>query len=313
MRPLRLILPLLLGAAIAILYLSWGSPSPIILWQVRVPRMLLTLLTGMVLGGVGSVYQLMLANPLAEPYILGISSGSALGSILLGVMGLGLMMPLGGFAGAMLTMVLVWGLAGHGGSFEKGRLLIGGVIAGMFFASGISLLMYLFHEDTIIILGTLMGNLGRIFSINEWRVFLGLALACAAILYWLYRQSTTLDIVSSGDVFAGSVGIDVVALRKRVFVLSSILIGIVVSYAGIIGFVGLVVPHVARFYMGSSQKRVYPFSMFLGAFFLLGCDLLAQHLTVLELPVGVITAAIGCPFFMWLMLRNGKSARSASF
>jgi iron complex transport system permease protein len=99
MRPLRLILPLLLGAAIAILYLSWGSPSPIILWQVRVPRMLLTLLTGMVLGGVGSVYQLMLANPLAEPYILGISSGSALGSILLGVMGLGLMMPLGGFAG----------------------------------------------------------------------------------------------------------------------------------------------------------------------------------------------------------------------
>lgn len=156
----------------------------------------------------------------------------------------------------------------------------------MFFASGISLLMYLFHEDTIIILGTLMGNLGRIFSINEWRVFLGLALACAAILYWLYRQSTTLDIVSSGDVFAGSVGIDVAALRKRVFVLSSILIGIVVSYAGIIGFVGLVVPHVARFYMGSGQKRVYPFSMFLGAFFLLGCDLLAQHLTVLELPVG---------------------------
>jgi len=267
----------------------------------------------MVLGGVGSVYQLMLANPLAEPYILGISSGSALGSILLGVLGLGLLMPLGGFAGAMLTMVLVWGLAGKGGHFEKGRLLIGGVIAGMFFASGISLLMYLFHEDTVIIMGTLMGNLGRIFSINEWRVFLGLVLICLAILYWLYRQSTTLDIVSGGDVYAGSVGIEVSVLRKRVFVLSSILIGIVVSYAGIIGFVGLIVPHVARHFMGSNQKRVYPLSLFLGALFLLACDLAAQHLTVLELPVGVITAAIGCPFFMGLMLRGGKSAKSASF
>ncbi|HNQ44509.1 MAG TPA: iron ABC transporter permease [Candidatus Cloacimonadota bacterium] len=313
MKPARLIGLLLMGAGISGLYLFWGEPSALILWQVRLPRMLLTLLTGMVLGGVGSVYQLMLANPLAEPYILGISSGSAFGSILMGVLELSLLMPLGGFAGAMLTMVLVWGLAGKGGSFEKGRLLIGGVIAGMFFASGISLLMYLFHEDTIIILGTLMGNLGRIFSFGEWRVFLGLSVIGVAILYWLYRQSTTLDLVSSGDIYAGSVGIDVAVLRKRVFVLSSILIGIVVSYAGIIGFVGLIVPHVARYYMGSSQKRVYPLSLFMGAFFLLACDLLSQHITVLELPVGVITAAIGCPFFMWLMLRGGKSARGTSF
>jgi len=313
MKPLRLVPLFLLGAAIAALYLAWGNPSGIILWQVRLPRMLLTLLTGMVLGGVGSVYQLMLANPLAEPYILGISSGSAFGSILLGVLGFSILMPLGGFAGAMLTMLLVWGLAGRRGNFEKGRLLIGGVIAGMFFASGISLLMYLFHEDTVIILGTLMGNLGRVFSFGEWRAFLVLASISLGILYWLYRQSTTLDIVSSGDIFAGSVGLDITALRKRVFVLSSVLIGIVVSYAGIIGFVGLIVPHVARHYLGASQKRVYPLSLWLGAFFLLLCDLVAQRLTVLELPVGVITAVIGCPFFMWLMLRGNKTSKASSF
>lgn len=313
MKPVRLIILLLLAAGITTAYLAWGNPSPNILWQVRLPRMLLTLLTGMVLGAVGSVYQLMLANPLAEPYILGISSGSAFGAILMGVLGLSVLMPLGGFAGAMLTMLLVWSLAGRKGSFEKGRLLIGGVIAGMFFAAGISLLMYLYHEDTVIILGTLMGNLGRVFSLGEWKVFLGLGLVSVAILAWLYRQSITLDIVSSGDVFAGSVGVDVDALRKRIFVLSSILIGIVVSYAGIIGFVGLIVPHVARYFLGSVQKRVYPLAVFLGACFLLLCDLAAQRLTVLELPVGVITAAIGCPFFMWLMLRGGKSARVTAF
>lgn len=313
MKPVRLVLLAILAAGITALYLGWGDPSPNILWQVRLPRLLLTLLTGMVLGGVGSVYQLMLANPLAEPYILGISSGSAFGSILVGVLGLSILMPLGGFAGAMLTMLLVWSLAGRRGHFERGRLLIGGVIAGMFFASGISLLMYLFHEDTIIIMGTLMGNLGRVFSFGEWRAFLALALLSVGILYWLYRQSTTLDVVSSGDVFAGSVGVDVNLLRKRVFVLSSVLIGIVVSYAGIIGFVGLIVPHVARHFTGSVQKRVYPLAMFLGGFFLLLCDLIAQHVTVLELPVGVITAAIGCPFFMFLMLKGDRTGISSAF
>lgn len=302
MKPFHLILLILAGLAIIALYLTWGLPSQFILLQVRIPRMLLTLLAGITLGAVGSVYQLMLANPLAEPYILGISSGSAFGSILLGVLGFTLLMPLGGFAGAMLTMLLVWNLAGRKSHFDKGRLLIGGVIAGMFFASGISLLMYLFHEDTVIILGTLMGNLGHIFSQREWQVFLILAVFCLIILYWLYRQSITLDIVSSGDIFAGSVGIDVKALRQRIFVLSSILIGIIVSYAGIIGFVGLIVPHVARYFMGAAQKKVYPLAACLGGVFLLFCDLIASHITVLELPVGVITSAIGCPFFIILLL-----------
>ena len=304
MKTLRLILLVVAAIAIGIIYLTWGSPSHLILTQVRLPRLLLTVLTGTILGGVGSVYQLMLSNPLAEPYILGISSGSAFGSILMGVLGLSLLMPLGGFVGAMLTMFIVWGLAGRKGSFDRSRLLIGGVITGMFFGAGISLLMYLFLKDTVVILGTLMGNLGHIFSVTEYRIFLGLGALSLVLLFWLYSQSSTLDIMSGSDLYAGSVGIKVSKLRKRVFVLSSVLIGITVAFAGIIGFVGLIVPHIARFYVGPSQKKVYPLSLFIGAFFLLACDFIAQNITLLELPVGVITSAIGCPFFMWLMLKK---------
>ena len=158
------ILLLLLGVVIAAFYLFSGGADPNIVLQLRLPRLILTLFTGMALAGIGSVYQLMLANPLAEPYILGISSGSAFGSILFGVLGLTLLMPVGGFIGAVATLLLVWRLARKRGSFDRSRLLIAGVIAGMFFAAGISLVMYLFQKDTMIILGVLMGNLGHVFT-----------------------------------------------------------------------------------------------------------------------------------------------------
>ncbi len=258
----------------------------------------------MALAGIGSVYQLMLANPLAEPYILGISSGSAFGAVLFGVLGLSLLMPLGAFIGAGLTLLAVWRLAQKRGSFDRSRLLIAGVIAGMFFAAGISLVMYLFQKDTMVILGTLMGNLGRVFTHGEWRVFTGLLALSLAVLIRLYFRSTALDIMSGGDVYAGSVGIDVARVRREIFVLSSLLIGITVAYAGIIGFVGLIIPHVVRFFVPSGQKRVYLYSLAAGGVFLTLCDLIARNIAAIELPVGVVTAAVGCPFFVWLMLRK---------
>ncbi len=295
---------LLISLGIITLYLCLGNPGSNIILQVRVPRLLLTLFTGMTLAGIGSVYQLMLANPLAEPYILGISSGSAFGSILLGISGYVLLMPLGGFIGAGLTMLLVWSLAHQNGRFDRSRLLIAGVIAGMFFASGISLLMYLHLKDTAIILGTLMGNLGRIFSQGEWTAFLILSGFSLLIMSWLYFQSTAIDILSSGDLFAGSLGINVPHLRRNIFIATSIVIGISVSYAGIIGFVGLIIPHVIRFFVPSGQKKIYLLSLWTGAVFLLACDMAAKHLLAIELPVGVITAVLGCPFFMWLLIRK---------
>ncbi|MBW6514800.1 MAG: iron ABC transporter permease [Candidatus Syntrophosphaera sp.] len=306
MKPVKLfpLLLILLGLLVIGTALFSGTSDHNIIWQLRLPRVLLTLIAGISLAGIGSVYQMMLANPLAEPYILGISSGSAFGSILFGVLGLTLLMPLGGFIGAGVTLLVVWKLAQKKGSFDRSRLLISGVIAGMFFAAGISLIMYLFQKDTMIILGTLMGNLGRVFTHAEWRVFLGLTVVSAAILLRLYFRSTALDIMSGGDVYAGSVGINVSRVRKEIFILTSVLIGITVSYAGIIGFVGLIIPHVVRFFIPSGQKRVYLYSLATGGIFLLACDLIAKNIAAIELPVGVVTAAIGCPFFMWLMLKK---------
>lgn len=306
MKPNRLFAILLALAALLVVsaYLFWGGADANIVLQLRLPRLVLTIFTGMILAGIGSVYQLMLANPLAEPYILGISSGSAFGSILMGVLGFTLLMPLGGFIGAFATLFLVWRLAQREGSFDHSRLLIAGVIAGMFFAAGISLIMYLFQKDTMIILGTLMGNLGHVFTRSEWVFFLVLAGLSLVVLAWLFFRSTALDIMSGGDVYAGSVGIDVVRTRKEIFLLSSLLIGISVSYAGIIGFVGLIIPHIVRFFIPSGQKRVYLWSLAAGGVFLLFCDLIAKNIAAIELPVGVITAAVGCPFFIWLMLKK---------
>jgi len=297
---------LCVGSSIIALYLFLGYPDMNIVAQVRIPRLILTLFTGMTLAGIGSIYQLMLANPLAEPYILGISGGSAFGAILFGISGAIALMPLGGFLGAGLTLIIVWTLAQKQGKFDRTRLLISGVIAGMFFGSAISLVMYLDHQDSLLILGTLMGNLGRIFGRTEWYLFLGLAAASLYLLYILYRRSVTLEVISGGDHYASSVGIDVARTRREIFIITSILIGVVVSYAGIIGFVGLIIPHIVRFFVPSGQKRIFLLSMWTGAIFLLFSDLLAKNLTTIELPVGVITAAIGCPFFMWLLLSKTK-------
>ncbi|HPQ30301.1 MAG TPA: iron ABC transporter permease [Candidatus Syntrophosphaera thermopropionivorans] len=295
---------ILIFLAIAALYLFIGNVSKEIVIQVRLPRMILTIFTGMTLAGIGSVYQLMLVNPLAEPYILGISSGSAFGAILFGVLGLTLLMPVGGFIGAALTLIIVWRLAQKKGSFDRSRLLIAGVIVGMFFSAGISLIMYLFQKDTMIILGTLMGNLGHIFTQSEWYFFLFLLVVSIVILGRLYFRSTALDIMSGGDIYAGSVGIDVQKVRKELFLLTSVLVGITVSYAGIIGFVGLIIPHIVRFFIPSGQRKIFLYSLITGGIFLLCCDLIAKNITVIELPVGVITSALGCPFFIWLLLKK---------
>ncbi len=287
-----------------VLYLFSGNPGQNIILNVRLPRLVLTIVTGMSLAAVGSVYQLMLGNPLADPYILGVSSGSALGSIIFASLGLIILMPLGGFIGALLTMVLVWRLALKDGVFDKGRLIIAGVVAGLFFSSGISLLMYLGREDTVLILSTLMGNLGRIFSHLEYRVFLGLSLLVGILIIWLYLQSRALDIMSTSDNYAQSVGIGVQTLRKKIFWISSLIIGIVVSFAGIIGFVGLITPHIMRMLGFNKQSEIFPGSMLFGAGFLLMSDFLAKNIGVIELPVGVITAAVGCPFFAYLLVRK---------
>jgi iron complex transport system permease protein len=270
--------------------------------QIRFPRFLLTILTGFVLGGVGFTFQILLNNPLAEPYILGISSGAALGSIVAMLFGWLVLAPVLGFLGAFLTMFLVWRLANLGNYFTSTKLLLSGIIVSMFFSAFISLLMYLNQRDIGNIINILMGNLGRIFSHSEYKIFIGIFLGCLTLMIYLFGKSSQLQIITTGDEVATSLGINVQTLRRKIFIVSSILTGIVVSYAGIIGFVGLIVPHLTR--LLGVKKHSLIVSSFFGSGFLLICDLLAMHIAVIEVPVGVITAFIGCPFFILLMMKN---------
>ncbi|MBC8384586.1 MAG: iron ABC transporter permease [Candidatus Cloacimonetes bacterium] len=286
------------------LYLFYQTSSLHIVYSVRVPRLLLTFLTGFVLAGVGFTFQVMLNNHLAEPYILGISSGAAFGSILAGVTGYFLLMPLFGFAGAILTMILVWYLAHLGGFFSKTKLLLSGIIIGMFFSALISLIMYFNQQDIGNIINVLMGNLGRIFSNDEWRIFLIVFGISIGLMIYLFSLSHKLNVLTTGDLVAGSLGIDVKRLRRRIFVISSLLTGITVAYAGIIGFIGLIVPHIIRMIQGGNTKFSLLISAFAGAVLLILCDFIAMNIAVIEIPVGIITAFLGCPFFIFIMARS---------
>jgi iron complex transport system permease protein len=296
----------LIFIGIVSLYSLYGFSDQFIFLNVRLPRLLLTIMVGMILSGVGSNFQILLNNPLAEPYILGVSSGAALAGIIAGLLGMSFLAPLFGFTGAIVSILIVWSLSRIGGHIDKVKLLFSGFIYGMFTSSIISFLMYINQKDVGTILPVLMGNLAHIFTHAEWIAFLiSFCLAIIALIY-LSFQSGALNIMASSEDAAQSLGVDVKKLRRNIFIIGSLLTGLAVAYAGIIGFIGLIIPHFVRMIVGADQKKVYPYSLFYGASFLLICDLLASHITVIELPVGIITSFIGCPVFLYLLLLKKK-------
>lgn len=292
---------LIIIAATAYIYMTYDLSSDYVLQQIRFPRFMLTLLTGMVLGSIGYCFQLLLNNPLAEPYILGVSSGAALFSILAGSLGFYLLMPVAGFAGALITMLIVYWLARQGGGFNLTRLLLAGIIIGMFISAIISLVMYLNQDDIGNIINVLMGNLGHIFSQQEWNIFLIVFTIVIILLIYLFLQGRKLLIISTGDLTAVSLGIDVNSFRKRIFVICSLLTGVTVAFSGIIGFVGLIIPHLVRLIWKGNKPESMFYAGIFGAVFLLWCDFIAMHIAIIELPVGIVTAFIGCPLFIYLL------------
>jgi iron complex transport system permease protein len=300
----KILLLIVISLAMVWLYLRFRVADSFILWNIRFPRLLLTLVTGFVLAEVGAVFQVMLNNPLADPYILGTSSGAALGGSIAAVLGVWYLVPILGFAGALGAMVLVWTLAHLGGGFDPAKLLLSGVIVGMLAGAGISLLMYLHHEDLAVIIGMLMGNLGTVFSRAEWLAFLIGTVLVAGVSVVLFLHVHALNLLTGGELSARSLGVEVYPLRRRMFVLCSLLIGFVVAFAGVIAFVGLIVPHIARRLFGLNRRISLPLCGLLGAVLLTGCDFIAQHLMAVEIPVGIVTSLIGAPFFLVLMGRR---------
>ena len=278
---------------------SLGNAS--VLANLRLPRVVIGIVAGGVLAFSGSALQGLLGNPLVDPYTLGVANGAALGTTLGVVLGSpgGALTPLLAIAGAIVTLLLVYGIARVNGKVTKTGLVLSGVIVG-FFLYGIVMLLMVFARrplDQIIYL--LMGNLDIVLTPAR----LGLLIACGLVvlpgLVWLYGFNRSLDIMATSEEVAETLGVNTQRTTAMVFVLTSLLVGIAVAFTGVISFVGLVVPHLARMIFGPSHARNMPAAFVLGAALLLFADILAR-LTTPVLPLSVVTAFLGVPFFIYL-------------
>jgi iron complex transport system permease protein len=285
---------------------SLSSLEETILYQIRLPRVLLTGIVGMALAVSGTVFQALLRNPLAEPFILGISSGAAVGALLATGIGLSFIpigTPLAAFVGAAFTVALVFSIAGLRGRLQSNTILLTGVIVNAFFTAIIMTILSLVPDERVHrMLFWLYGDLtlvsyGEIFTTLPF-VFIGIAL--------IYLKARDMNIIVTGEDAALQLGIDVEATKRFLFIFATLITGVVVSASGIIGFVGLIVPHLIRMMIGSDHRFLVPLSALFGASFLILADTLAR--TVIapsELPVGVVTAALGAPFFIFLLKTRG--------
>ncbi|MGE5675922.1 MAG: FecCD family ABC transporter permease [Mycobacterium leprae] len=292
---------------------DWPVTHETILWSIRLPRVLLGALVGMALSVAGGAFQGLFRNPLADPYVLGVSGGASLGAALaiaflnhMAVRGLGVV-PLFAFAGGLLSALVVYRLAAVGSRVPVVALLLAGVAVGSLASSLVSLILFVtepLQRDTIIF--WMMGGLsGANWAKVGW--LLPYLLVGAGVLLFYSRQ---LNALLMGEETARHLGVDVERLRRLVLVVGSLLTAAAVAFAGAIGFVGLIVPHVVRFLVGPDHRFLLPVSALVGATVLVGADTLARTLLpATEIPVGLVMALLGGPFFLWLLRRKLAGAQ----
>jgi iron complex transport system permease protein len=287
------------------------STSVIILLNLRLPRILLSCLVGAALSVVGTSFQGIFKNPMADPFVLGVSSGAALGATItmvflkeISFLGMS-MVACNAFIGAIITTFLVYNIARVGTKVPVATLLLAGVAINYLLSSIISLMMT-FNRDNIekIVMWT-MGS----FSTAGWNEVILLFIIIVPSILFISTFSRDLNVMMLGEDSARSLGIDVNGFKKHIFVISTLMVAAVVSVSGIIGFVGLIVPHSIRMIFGSDNRVVIPFSALGGAIFLMICDTLARTIVPpSEIPVGIITSIFGVPFFIYLLYRTKKKA-----
>ncbi|MFJ9870380.1 FecCD family ABC transporter permease [Streptomyces sp. NPDC101165] len=293
--------------------LSGEAPRPgtddLIVWQLRVPRALLAALVGAGLGLVGTAVQALVRNPLADPYLLGISNGASLGAVAALVLGLGAGGALGlglsgaAFAGALATFALVWAVARRGGGFAPLRLVLAGVAVGQFLSGFTSYLVLRAGDEqqTHSVLFWLMGSLGG----ASWQLLVVPAVTVPIALLWLQARARGLNALLMGDETAAGLGIDVGRLRRELFTVTSVLTGVLVAVSGAIAFVALMVPHVCRLLVGGDHRRLLPVSALCGALLLVVVDVVCRTaMDTQELPVGVVTSLLGAPALLYLLDRR---------
>lgn len=282
-----------------------GDVYSIIIWQLRMPRILLAALVGASLTVSGAVMQGLFRNPLADPYVTGTASGAALGATLSMFLGLFyisiLFLPLLAFLGALSTTLIVLVLSSISGSLKSENMLLAGIGVSIFLSAFVSLLLYLLGKDLLTVFYWLMGS----FSGATWLsvyIMLFVAVPTLAIMGIISRD---LDPMMLGEDHAYSLGIDVKRTRIVFFILSSLVTGISVAFSGIIGFVGLVIPHIVRMLIGPKNRNLIASSIFIGASYLVIADTISRSFSVImELPVGIVTSMIGVPVFLFLLVRE---------
>ncbi len=276
-----------------------------ILFSIRIPRIVLAGLVGAALSCSGAVFQGLLRNPLADPYVLGVSGGAAVGAIVSIMTGLG-SLPFGvpglAFAGGFLSMLLVWGLSGVTGERRMDRTLLAGIIVNAFFSALIMFLVSITSGEQIrSVIFWLMGDLAMA---GEGDIALA-ALFLAAGFVVMFLHARDLNILMTGEETALQLGISVKRTRLFLLLSASLVTGAAVSVSGIIGFVGLIVPHVVRMLIGSDHRLLLPAAALFGGAFLMAADTIARVvMSPAELPVGVVTALCGAPCFAYLMKRT---------
>ena len=290
--------------------LAGDSVAARIFWEIRMPRVVLALLAGGLLAVAGAAFQTLFRNPLAEPYTLGVAGGAALGAVLamplanvLDVPGLPIV-ALASFAGALAVSLLILGLARSARGLETHTLLLAGIAVSLSTSAVILFIQYLSDfTRTFRIVRWMMGGLSVV-GYREVLWVLPWAVLGAAVLFLLRRD---LDLLLAGEEVASSRGLDLGRVRVTVLGSVSLMVGALVAITGPIGFVGLIVPHILRRWVGHGHLALIPACVLGGGIFLCLCDLAARTIMApAELPVGVVTALLGGPFFLWLLV----SARS---
>ncbi|MFV9429182.1 FecCD family ABC transporter permease [Rhodococcus aetherivorans] len=274
-------------------------------WQFRLPRSVLAALTGASLALAGALIQAVVHNALAEPYILGVSAGAGVGAVSYIVLGIGigsLGIGASAFIGAGIATGAVYLLARKGGRIAPQRLILAGVALGSLFSAITSYLTI--STDAQNVYSIMFFLLGSVSAATMPQLLLP-TIALIAVAIFAATRARALNALLVGDDAATSLGINVNGLRATVLIAAALLTGAVVAVSGGIGFVGLVVPRVARIIVGSDHRKMLPVAVLGGAVFLTTCDLLARTLAApAEIPLGVLTALVGAPFFLWLLRRE---------
>ena len=282
-----------------------SDPLSVILFQVRMPRVMLAFFVGSSLAMVGVALQALLRNPLADPFVIGISSGAALGAAIALLFGLGISvgsisaLPVCAFAGALLSLVIMYRISSAQYGFSVYTLLLAGVVLNAIFSAFIMFLTSIADPNRAFgmyawLMGTLTGP--------DWPTLGILLLYLGAGLIMLGMHAQSLNLLTLGEETARSLGVEVERVKKSVFLAAALLTGAVVSFSGIIGFVGLIIPHAVRLVVSADHRLLLPVAGLVGGMFLMLADTVARTaLSPSEFPVGVITALVGGPIFLWLL------------